>query len=67
MDKTVFVLVTDEMYLYKAKMTIIDLRSRGQWHGDLVLINLNISNLNKNCNWIFTTYRAIRRGRGSNN
>lgn len=48
MDKTVFVLVTDERYLYKTKMTIIDLRSRGQWHGDLVLVNIDISNINKN-------------------
>lgn len=48
MDKTVFVLVTDERYLYRAKKTIIDLRSRGEWHGDLVLITLGISDINKN-------------------
>lgn len=44
---TVFVLVTDEAYLYKTKKTIIDLRSTGQWHGDLVLININVQHLNK--------------------
>lgn len=47
-EKTVFVLVTDELYLYKTKKTIIDLRSKGCWRGDIVLINLNIKNLNKN-------------------
>lgn len=48
MDTTVFVLVTDERYLYKTKKTIIDLRSAGQWHGDLVLINLGIPKINPN-------------------
>jgi hypothetical protein len=48
MDTTVFVLVTDELYLYKTKKTIIDLRSTGQWHGDLVLINLGIPKINPN-------------------
>lgn len=47
-DKTVFVLVTDERYLYQTKNTIIDIRSRGQWHGDLVLICIDIPNLNPN-------------------
>lgn len=47
-DKTVFVLVSDERYLYQTKNTIIDLRSRGQWHGDLVLICIDIPNLNPN-------------------
>jgi hypothetical protein len=45
-NHTVFVLVTDSAYLYKAKKTIIDLRSIGQWHGDLVLINLEMSSIN---------------------
>ena len=48
MDTTVFVLVTDERYLYKTKKTIIDLRSAGQWHGDLVLISLGIPKINPN-------------------
>lgn len=43
---TVFVLVTDELYLSKAKKTIIDLRAAGQWDGDIVLINLDIPVLN---------------------
>lgn len=46
-DTTVFVLVTDEKYLYRAKKTIIDLRSRGGWKGDIVLINVGISEINK--------------------
>lgn len=45
---TVFVLVTDEAYLYRTKKTIIDLRSMGQWHGDLVLINVGINKINPN-------------------
>jgi hypothetical protein len=45
---TVFVLVTDERYLSKAKKTIIDLRAAGQWNGDIVLINVDIPNLNPN-------------------
>lgn len=48
MDKTVFVLVTDEGYLYRTKKTIIDLRSTGQWHGDLVLVNVGINSINPN-------------------
>ena len=40
MTKTVFVLVSDSAYMHRAKKTIIDLRSAGQWHGDLVLINV---------------------------
>jgi len=47
MTKTVFTLVTDEQYLFRAKKTIIDLRSTGQWTGDIVLILLNIPNINK--------------------
>ena len=47
-NKTVFVLLADDRYLYQVKNTIIDLRSRGQWHGDLVLICVDIPNLNQN-------------------
>jgi len=47
-DTTVFVLVTDDKYLYRAKKTIIDLRSRGGWKGDIVLINIGIVEINKN-------------------
>ena len=47
-DTTVFVLVTDDKYLYRAKKTIIDLRSRGGWKGDIVLINVGIVEINKN-------------------
>ena len=37
---SVFVLITDIKYFPKAKLTIIDLRSKGQWTGDIVLIPL---------------------------
>ena len=47
MIKTVFVLVSDSAYLHRAKKTIIDLRSAGQWHGDLVLINVGNAVLNQ--------------------
>jgi hypothetical protein len=43
MDSTVFVLITDEKYFAKAKRTIIDLRSIGQWTGDIVLIPVGFS------------------------
>jgi hypothetical protein len=45
--KTVFVLVTDLLYFNRAKRTIIDLRSKGKWFDDIVLITIDFS-LNKN-------------------
>jgi hypothetical protein len=44
---TVFTLITDRVYFYKAKRTIIDLRTRGTWSGEIVLITLGFS-LNEN-------------------
>ena len=44
---TVFTLVTDANYFNKAKRTIIDLRSKGRWIGDVVLITLDFD-LNAN-------------------
>jgi len=41
MDTTAFVLVTDYGYFSKAKTTIRDLRSTGQWTGDVVLIAID--------------------------
>jgi len=38
--KTVVVTLTDQGYFHKAKRTIMDIRSRGQWTGDLVLITI---------------------------
>lgn len=35
---TVFVLTTDHLYFEKARRTIIDLRTVGQWTGDIVLL-----------------------------
>lgn len=43
----VFVLITDAFYFHKAKRTILDLRSRGNWHGEIVLITIDF-NLNQN-------------------
>lgn len=46
-NKTVFVLVTDEKYFNKAKRTILDLRSKGNWKDDVVVITIGF-NLNQN-------------------
>jgi hypothetical protein len=40
MGKTVVVTLTDAGYFSRAKRTIIDIRSRGEWTGDLVLITV---------------------------
>ena len=45
--KTAFVLVTNASYFPRAKRTILDLRSVGQWHQDLVLITVGFD-LNPN-------------------
>jgi len=44
---TVFVFVTDNNYFNKAKKTIIDLRSKGCWYSDIVVITVDFQ-LNKN-------------------
>jgi len=44
---TVFVLITDLNYFYKVKKTIIDLRSKGKWDGDIVVITIDFQ-LNAN-------------------
>ena len=46
-DKTAFVMISDENYFHKAKRTIMDLRSKGEWTGDLVLITINFK-INQN-------------------
>ena len=46
-DDTVFTLVTDISYFHKAKRTIIDLRSKGNWNGQIVLITIDFD-LNSN-------------------
>lgn len=38
--KTVVVTLTDQAYFQKAKRTILDARTRGEWTGDLVLITV---------------------------
>jgi hypothetical protein len=38
---TVVVLVTDKPYFHKAKRTIMDVRSKGEWKGDIVLITVD--------------------------
>lgn len=47
-ENTVFVLVTDDGYLFRAKKTIQDLRSRGMWLGDIVVINIGSLPLQSN-------------------
>ena len=47
MTKTTFVLVTDEAYFPRAKRTIFDLRSKGNWSGNIVVITINFD-LNNN-------------------
>jgi hypothetical protein len=42
-DSTVFVLVSDATYFNKAKRTIVDLRSKGNWQGDIVLITIDFN------------------------
>jgi hypothetical protein len=46
-DSTVFTLITDTGYFVRAKRTIIDLRTRGNWRGQIVLITIGFS-ANKN-------------------
>ena len=38
---TVVVIVTDLSYFHKARRTIIDVRSKGEWKGDLVVISID--------------------------
>jgi hypothetical protein len=38
--KTVVVTLTDQGYWHKAKRTIMDVRSRGEWTGDLVIVTV---------------------------
>lgn len=52
---TVFVLVTDYLYFPKAKRTIVDLRSKGKWEGDIVVITIGF-NLNNN----FKDFYSVR-------
>jgi hypothetical protein len=40
-DNTVFALVTDIKYFYKAIITINDLRKIGNWNGDIVLVTID--------------------------
>jgi hypothetical protein len=40
-NNTVFVLVTDNAYFNKACVTINDLKTIGNWHGDIVLITID--------------------------
>jgi hypothetical protein len=43
MTDTVVVTLTDANYFSKAKRTIMDVRSRGEWRGDLVLITVGFN------------------------
>jgi len=42
-DKTVFVLITDYKYFNKAKVTINDLRTLGNWHNEIILITIDFN------------------------
>lgn len=44
---TVVVIITDRLYFPKAKRTIMDIRSKGNWIGDIVLITIDFE-LNEN-------------------
>jgi hypothetical protein len=46
-DDTAFALVTDISYFKKAKKTIVDLRSKGNWQGPIVLVTIDFD-LNSN-------------------
>jgi hypothetical protein len=46
-NDTVFALVSDSNYFNKAKRTIIDLRTKGNWNGQIVLVTIDFDlNLN---------------------
>lgn len=47
MTKTIFVLITDKAYIFKAITTITDLRTIGCWDGEIVLITIDF-NLDEN-------------------
>jgi len=46
-NETIFTIVTDLKYYNKAKRTIIDLRTKGNWNGEIVLITIDFD-LNTN-------------------
>lgn len=41
--KKVVITLTDRNYYFKARQTIIDARTRGKWHGDIVLISVDFN------------------------
>jgi hypothetical protein len=43
MTETVVVTLTDQVYFARARRTIIDVRTRGKWTGDLVLITIGFN------------------------
>ena len=43
MAKTVVVTLTDENYFNRAKRTILDVRTKGKWSGDIVLITVGFN------------------------
>ena len=43
MTKTVVVTLTDENYFNRAKRTILDVRTKGKWTGDIVLITVGFN------------------------
>jgi hypothetical protein len=59
MTKTVVVTLTDENYFSKAKRTIIDVRSRGEWTGDLVLITVGFTPSQNFLDYYNITHRRV--------
>ena len=58
--KTVVVTITDAGYYHKAKRTIIDVRSRGKWTGDLVLITVGFDPNRNFCDFYnVTPFRVV--------
>jgi hypothetical protein len=54
-ESTVVVLITDKLYFPKAKQTILDCRTRGQWSGDIVLITIDFD-LNENMKDLYSIH-----------
>jgi len=52
--RTAVVTLTDSAYFYKAKRTILDVRSRGKWMGDIVLITVGFK-----CNQNFLDFYNV--------
>jgi hypothetical protein len=57
--KKVIATLSDITYYHKAKRTILDLRSRGKWDGDLVLITVGFKANNNFCDFYNVTEYCV--------